>query len=142
MSVAEQEPWLGLAPGLFESDGDLTPGADIVLIASYCEADDRYEFPALEQCPACEGPVTQRRLSTHGTISQFTSVNHPPPDGLVPVPYAVAVVDFPEGLSILGLVSNAANVDDLEFGDEVRTVAAPVGDQIGYSFLVTRLAGS
>ena len=69
-------------------------------------------------------------------------MNHPPPGGLVPVPYAVAVADFPEGISILGLVSNAGTAEELELGDEVQTVAAQVGDKIGYAFLVTRLANS
>jgi uncharacterized OB-fold protein len=138
MSVKERsEP---LAPGLFECDGELAPGGDLSLVASWCAACDRYEFPALQQCPACEGTTTRRRLSSHATISQFTNVNHPPPGGLVPVPYAVAVADFPEGISVLGLVSNATTAEELSVGDDVRTVAAEVGDKVGYAFEVTRLA--
>jgi uncharacterized OB-fold protein len=131
-----------LAPGLFESDGELVPGAEVFIVASQCTDCERYDFPALEQCPACEGATARRRLSPRGSISQFTNVNHPPPGGLVPVPYAVAVADFPEGISVLGLVSNAQSSAELRFGDEVRTVAAPVGDQLNYAFEVARLAGS
>ena len=138
MSVDEK--WADLAPGLFECDDELAPGADVSLVASWCAACNRYDFPVLEQCPACEATSVRRRLSRNGAISQFTTVNHPPPGGLVSVPYAVAVADFPEGISILGLVSNAATVGDLRFGDEVRTVATQVGDKINYAFEVTRLS--
>jgi uncharacterized OB-fold protein len=140
MSVDEKNA--ELAPGLFEHDGELAPGAEVFVVASHCTACDRYDFPALEQCPACEGETARTRLNRRGSISQFTNVNHPPPGGLVPVPYAVAVADFPEGISILGVVSNAQTVDDLRFGDEVRTVAFPVGDHLNYAFEVTRLAGA
>lgn len=140
MSVDEK--WSALAPGLFEGDGEPTPGAEVFLVASSCEHCDRYDFPALDQCPACEGETTRRRLSRRGAISQFTNVNHPPPGGLVPVPYAVAVADFPEGISILGLVSNAGTAEELELGDEIRTVATAVGEKLSYGFEVTRLRGS
>jgi uncharacterized OB-fold protein len=33
-----------------------------------------------------------------------TEVIHPPPDSLVPVPYGIGFVSFPEGLSVLGLL--------------------------------------
>ena len=140
MTVEEKSE--ALTPGLIESDGELAAGAEVFLVASWCAKCERYDFPALDQCPACETTSTRQRLDRRGTISQFTNVNHPPPGGLVPVPYAVAVADFPGGISILGLVSNAHTADELELGDEVQTVGAQVGDKIGYAFLVTRLAGS
>ena len=140
MSVGEKAE--ALAPGLFESDGELVPGAEVFLVASWCAKCERFDFPALDQCPACEAPSTRQRLDRRGAISQFTNVNHPPPGGLVPVPYAVAIADFPGGISILGLVSNAGTADELQLGDEVQTVAAQVGDKINYAFLVTRLASS
>jgi uncharacterized OB-fold protein len=138
MSVDERS--VELAPGLFECDGELVAGAEVFIVASQCTACDRYDFPALEQCPACEGTTARRRLGRRGVVSQFTNVNHPPPGGLVPVPYAVAVADFPEGISVLGLVSNAHTSDELHVGDEVLTVAIPVGEHLNYAFEVTRLA--
>jgi uncharacterized OB-fold protein len=137
MSVEEKS--LEIAPGLFECDGELVAGAELFLVASRCADCDRYDFPALEQCPVCGAEATRERLDRRGAISQFTNVNHPPPGGLVPVPYAVAIADFPGGISVLGLVGNAATADELRFGDEVETVATPVGDRIGYAFEVTRL---
>jgi uncharacterized OB-fold protein len=137
MSVDEKS--VELAPGLFESDGELAPGAEVFLVASWCAKCERFDFPALEQCPVCEAASTRQRLDRRGTISQFTNVNHPPPGGLVPVPYAVAVADFAGGISVLGLVSNAGTAEELQLGDEVQTVAAQVGDKIGYAFRVTRL---
>ena len=39
-------------------------------------------------------------------------------------------------------VRSPASVDDLRFGDEVQTVAFPVGDHLNYAFEVMRLAGA
>jgi uncharacterized OB-fold protein len=130
--------WEELATGLFEWDGDLEPGSELFLVASWCSGCDRHEFPFREQCLACGGTTVKRRLAPSGTISQFTSVNHPPPGGLVEVPYAVAVVDFPQGISILGLISNVSNSDDLSVGDEVRVVAVDVDGKIGFAYRVLR----
>jgi uncharacterized OB-fold protein len=130
--------WEELATGLFEWDGDLEPGSELFLVASWCSSCDRHEFPCREECLACGKATVTRRLAPGGTISQFTSVNHPPPGGLVEVPYAVAVVDFPEDISILGLVSNVSNSGDLAFGDEVAVVAVDVDGKIGFAYRVLR----
>ena len=135
MSTVAPE-WTELAEGLIEHDGELAPGVDIFLRASWCPSCDRYDFPYQEHCLACGGATEARRLSSNGRISQFTSVNHPPPGGLVEVPYSVAVVDFPEGISVLGLVEGVPDPAVLEFGDEVKVVAIDVGGSIGYAYRV------
>ncbi len=68
--------------------------------------------------------------------SQWTSVNHPPPGGLVDVPYSVVVADFPEGISILGLVSKDGSAGVVALGNQVEVVSTEVGERIGYAFSV------
>jgi uncharacterized OB-fold protein len=121
---------------LFEWDGELAPGAPIALVASRCDGCGRCEFPRLEHCPECGGPASPVRLSRSARVSQWTAVNHATPGGLVDVPYSVAVADFPEGISILGLVRGDGSPGEVALGDEVTVVATEVGDKLGYAFAV------
>jgi uncharacterized OB-fold protein len=57
-----------------------------------------------------------------GTVVSVTRVIHPPPDALVPVPYGVGFVSFPEGLSVLGLL-DGAHLDFFAPGVAVGVIA-------------------
>jgi len=126
--------WSPVDDRLFEWDGELEPGAPIALVASQCEKCGRFEFPQHETCPSCGGPANPVRLSRGARVSQWTAVNHAPPGGLVDVPYSVAVADFPEGISVLGLIRKSDSAGALALGDQVEVVATEVGDRIGYAF--------
>ncbi len=128
--------WNPVDDRLFEWDGALEPGVPIALVASRCESCDRCEFPRRETCPSCGAPASPVRLSRTARVSQWTSVNHPPPGGLVDVPYSVVVADFPEGISILGLVSKDGSAGVVALGNQVEVVSTEVGERIGYAFSV------
>lgn len=131
-----------LEPSLFVADAaDVAavaavaaePGAPVRLRGSHCASCDRWEFPALTYCPICEGAVTAAPLSEFGRVGGVTAVLHAPPDVAIDVPYTVALVDFPEGLSVLGIVPGVS-LERIDVGNRVRTVAAAVGPDIGYGF--------
>jgi uncharacterized OB-fold protein len=128
-----------LAPDLFETDGPLEPGAPVRLVASFCPVCSRYQFPRRDNCPQCGRAAETTTLADRATVSQCTAVLYPPPDALVEVPYLVAVADFPGGLSVLGLVSREHAPGDIALGDTVCTIAAEVGDRLGFCY---RLAGA
>jgi uncharacterized OB-fold protein len=122
-----------IAPGLFDESAPLEPGVEIRLTPSWCQACDRYEFPQRRTCPQCGAQSPPKRLGARAIISQYTDVNYPVPGGKIPTPYAVAVADFEEGISILGVMPGVA-ARDLEVGQAVRTVALEVGDKISFGY--------
>jgi uncharacterized OB-fold protein len=117
---------------LFVDDRPPVVGEPLRLQASRCPACVRWEFPALDYCPGCSGPVEIGALSNHARVGGFTAVLHAPPGAQVEVPYSVVFASFPEGVDILGVVN--ADVDQLDLGDKVETVGVQVGDRIGYGF--------
>ena len=121
---------------LFEWDGELQPGGPVALVASRCDDCGRCEFPRLQACPACGGSASPVRLARTGRVSQWTAVNHAAPGGLVGVPYFVAVADFPEGISVMGIVRSPGSSGEVALGDAVEVVANEVGDKISYAFAV------
>lgn len=118
---------------LFVADAPPEPGAPLQLRGSHCVACQRWEFPARSYCPTCDAAVTHAGLSASGRVAGLTAVLHAPPDVQIDVPYTVALVDFPEGISVLGVVPGL-RFDEIEIGDPVSTVAMTVGTDIGYGF--------
>lgn len=108
--------------------GPLNPPGDPrgVLRVSTCGDCSRTEFPAQDACPACGGASPRARLTVPGLLTRLTTVLFPPPGGLVPVPYAVGVVEFAEGISIMGRV-----IGEVAIGDAVTPAHAelPNGEE-------------
>lgn len=117
---------------LFEPESAAS-GSIVALSVSKCTTCGRHEFPHRDRCPSCRSSSAPVLLSTTARVTGFTSVSHPPPGALVEVPYAVAIAAFPEGVSVLGRVVGVG-LDELAIGDAVDTVAAEVGDGIGYAY--------
>jgi uncharacterized OB-fold protein len=70
---------------------------------------------------AARGPFEEIRLSRRGTLHVFTIVHQSVPG--VPVPYAVGVVDLPEGVSVrCNLVEVAPAPEALRCGMPVEMV--------------------
>lgn len=113
----------------------------VQLVASRCPGCDRWEFPARTYCPACNGEAVPAQLGSSGRIRLFSAVLHQPPGALIDTPYAVALVDFPEGLSVLGVVTDA-RVEDLHIGQPVTTVGLSVADSVSYGFAVRQPPGA
>lgn len=98
------------------------PGAPNRLRASRCTSCDRVEFPVAERCPACGGEAAPVALSGEARLGPRTAVLHAPPDALVEVPYVVGVAEFPEGISVLGLV-DTPGLEAAATGDAIETIA-------------------
>lgn len=66
-------------------------------------------------------------LSPRGRVWSYTDAQYQPPAPYVPAtdpfePYALAAVELPEGLVVLGQVAEGYGVADLTVGDEVELV--------------------
>lgn len=120
-----------------------TPSAgDIVqLRASYCSECERWEFPARSYCPTCSATPVERPLGSEATVALCSAVLHQPPGALIEAPYTVALAAFPEGISIMGVVSDLA-FDEIRIGQPLTTVAVALGDSLGYAFVADGREGS
>jgi uncharacterized OB-fold protein len=117
--IAAVNPTLALEPGLFRLDDD---GA-LTLVGGYSPSSGRYHFPLLDTCPYTgAADVEARDLSTEGTLFGWTAVSAPPPGYLGQVPYGFGIVELPEGLRVLGRITEP-DVARLAYGDRMRLVA-------------------
>ncbi len=78
--------------------------------------------------PACDGEEFESvALSRRGRIWSYTDARYQPPPPYIPAsdpyePFALAAVELPEGLTVLGQVAEGYGVDDLKVGGEVELV--------------------
>jgi uncharacterized protein len=88
--------------GLF-SDGDRPR-----LLGSRCDACGQHHFPRAETCPYCAAPGAHPvELSDTGRLWAWTAVTAAPPGYQGAVPYGFGVVELPEGLRVLGRLTEA-----------------------------------
>lgn len=106
-------------------------GDPVGLLASRCTTCDRVDFPARERCSACPSGTKAHALRSPAVLGSRTAVLHPPPGGLVEVPYDIGVAEFPDGIAILGLLIDA---DAAERGCSLEVIATAVGDRLTYAF--------
>ena len=102
------------------------------LIASRCPECGDVGFPAVAYCrmPACsQVPTTPAQISGQGTVISATVQRYQPPGPfgrVVPYhPIAVALVEFPEGIAVLGVVQHWDG-RPIASGLEARLVLAPL----------------
>jgi uncharacterized OB-fold protein len=68
------------------------------LEAGRCKGCGRVAYPVRRVCPGCRGVTFEPiRLSPSGTVVTSTVIHVPPADFLNEAPYAMAVVETPEG---------------------------------------------
>lgn len=105
------------------------------LLGSRCTSCGTLAFPkAKDFCgnPACDGTeFDEQPLSRRGTVWSYTDAQYQPPPPYVPasdpyVPFALAAVQLPEGIVVLGQVADGYGVADLTVGAEVELVVEPV----------------
>ena len=78
--------------------------------------------------PGCDGEAFEKTaLSRRGTVWSYTDAQYqPPPPYLPPTdpfePFALAAVELPEGLVVLGQVAHGYGVADLRVGAEAELV--------------------
>ncbi|MGD8322351.1 MAG: Zn-ribbon domain-containing OB-fold protein [Gemmatimonadota bacterium] len=75
------------------------------LEASRCSGCGKVIFPARSVCPDCRGKDMEAvHLTRKGRVTTSTVVRTPPDDLLMEAPYAVAVVETPEGARLMAQV--------------------------------------
>jgi uncharacterized OB-fold protein len=112
-------------------EGWFTSGPEPALLGSRCTTCATVFFPKkVGFCanPACAGEeFEEATLSRRGTIWSYTDAQYQPPAPYVArtdpyEPFALAAVELPEGLVVLGQVADGYGVDDLKVGAEAELV--------------------
>lgn len=72
------------------------------LEAARCTGCGKVTFPARGICPACRGSETEPiKLSRTGKVVTCTVIHVPPDEFLMEAPYAMAIVETPEGARMM-----------------------------------------
>lgn len=119
-------------------EGWFTTGEEPRLLASRCTTCSNVVFPPVSadagaaafycRNPACDGEEHDSvELSRRGTVWSYTDAQYQPPAPYVPAgdpyqPFALAAVELPEGLVVLGQVADGYGVADLSVGAPVELV--------------------
>ncbi|WP_395696432.1 Zn-ribbon domain-containing OB-fold protein [Nocardioides sp.] len=112
-------------------EGWFTTEADPALLGSRCTTCGTVFFPPTAgpcRNPACDGlDLEQAELSRRGTVWSYTDAQYQPPAPYVArtdpyEPFALAAVELPEGLVVVGQVADGYGVADLRVGGEVELV--------------------
>ncbi|HEX9886348.1 MAG TPA: Zn-ribbon domain-containing OB-fold protein [Longimicrobiales bacterium] len=84
-----------------------------------CTACGKALYPARKVCPACRGTDMEPiNLSRRGTVVTSTVIRVPPDDFVSEAPYAVAIVETPEGARLMAQVADCAP-EDVHIGMDV-----------------------
>jgi uncharacterized protein len=115
-------------------EGWFTTGPEPRLLGSRCTACATVYFPPLPgnegycRNPACDGEAFETaELSRRGRVWSYTDAQYQPPAPYISpsdpfVPFALAAVELPEGLTVLGQVAEGYGVADLTVGGEAELV--------------------
>jgi uncharacterized OB-fold protein len=123
--------------------GWFTTGDDPTLLGSRCTTCATVCFPPAPadgpgfcRNPACDGEEFETaELSRRGTIWSYTDAQYQPPAPYVArtdpyEPFALAAVELPEGITVLGQVADGYGVGDLRVGAEAELVVEPLDDEL------------
>jgi uncharacterized OB-fold protein len=111
--------------------GWFTSGGRPALVGTRCTACTTVFFPRAEgfcRNPACAGEEFEDvELSRRGRIWSYTDAQYQPPPPYIPrtdpyEPFALAAVELPEGLVVLGQVADGYGVGNLKVGAEAELV--------------------
>ena len=101
------------------------------LLGSRCSSCGTVFFPKIDgfcRNPACAGTEFETApLSRTGTVWSYTDAQYQPPAPYIPaadpyVPFALAAVELPEGIVVLGQLADGHGVGDVHVGSEVELV--------------------
>ena len=112
-------------------EGWFTTGPEPTLLGSRCTACGTVFFPRAEgfcRNPGCAGEEFEELpLSRRGRVWSYTDAQYQPPAPYIAasdpyVPFALAAVELPEGLVVLGQLAEGVTVEDVTVGTEVELV--------------------
>ncbi|WP_310962563.1 Zn-ribbon domain-containing OB-fold protein [Nocardioides terrisoli] len=112
-------------------EGWFTSGDAPALVGSRCTTCATVHFPRTDgfcRNPRCAGEeFAETTLARRGTVWSYTDAQYQPPPPYIPagddyIPFALAAVELPEGIVVLGQVAEGYGVDDLHVGAEVELV--------------------
>ena len=117
-------------------EGWFTVGDAPTLLGERCRGCATTYFPptaaaaGLCRNPGCDSETFERvPLSRRGTVWSYTDAQYqPPPPYQAPepfVPFALAAVELPEGMVVVGQVAQGYGTGDLRVGQEVELVVEP-----------------
>ena len=125
-------------PDLFTTDEE----GRVRLIAGYSKESNNYTFPKYLADPVSfSDDVEEKLLSPTGLLHSFTIVRRSMPE--FPVPYALALVDFPEKVRVMAQVETK-DMESLQLGEEMAVITGVVKkttdgrDVISYKFVPVR----
>jgi uncharacterized OB-fold protein len=89
-------------------EGLFTDEPSPALLGSRCDHCGSSSFPRSDTCPFCatEDPAPVE-LSRRGRLWAWTAVTAPPPGYLGEVPYGIGVVELPEGVRVIGRLTES-----------------------------------
>lgn len=112
------------------------------LIAGYSKESDNYTFPKYLADPVSfSDDLEDKLLSPTGILHSFTVVRRSMPE--FPVPYALALVDFPETVRVMAQIETE-DYEALTIGEEIAVTTGVVkktsdgSDVISYKFVPVR----
>ncbi len=118
-------------------EGWFTTGPEPTLVGSRCATCGHVSFPretVFCKNPSCSGEEFEELpLSRRGRVWSYTDAQYQPPPPYVPrsepyEPFALAAVELPEGLVVMGQVADGYGVADLRVGAEVELVVEVLHD--------------
>jgi len=114
-----------------------TEGGKAGLLISTCKDCNASVFPPKPFCCVCGGEnVEDATIYGMGKLRAFTNVYHPSPESRMPVPYGMAVVEFPEHyIRITGLCTEH-DVSKLSVGMDCKIVVEKVYEEDGKDVLM------
>jgi len=108
------------------TDGLFSAGDQPRLLGGRCAACGNHSFPRHDTCPYCAADgVAAVELSGTGRLWAWTAVTAAPPGYVGEVPYGFGVVELPEGLRVIGRLTEA-DPTRLRAGQEMVLVLATV----------------
>ena len=107
-------------------DGLFEAGDEPRLLGSRCRDCGGHHFPRHGNCPYCASDAVEEvQLSSSGTLWAFTAVTAPPPGYRGEVPYGFGVVELPEGVRVIGRLTEP-RPDVLRIGQAMALVVVPL----------------
>jgi uncharacterized protein len=114
-------------------EGWFTTGDAPSLLGSRCTQCGNLVFPPTEESAFCRNPGCAGvehavvPLSRTGRVWSYTDAQYQPPAPYITTtdpfePFALAAVELPEGITVLGQVAQGYGVADLRVGDDVELV--------------------